>query len=122
MRAYEFINEGQYMPRVPPVPKHHSDPMTGIHKFTDEIDRIYMINRVMMAVASTDGKIKPNMQGSWVAKTNTAHPYTDVESDMLRLAYDAVGIDAEIHGDAGSHESEGVNSKSPVSPFKGYKK
>jgi hypothetical protein len=79
----------------------------------------------MMAVAQTDGKKKPDIDHeSWAAKHNTAHPYTEVEQDMLELAYDAAGIPfMDLNkGDLESKELPNVNKQSPIKPFKGYKK
>jgi hypothetical protein len=98
----------------------------GMHTFSDtNYDRGYDLNRVMMAVASTDGTTMPDMDGeSWNAKYNTAHPYSEVESDMLKLAYKAVGIPHKDHnhGDMRSQEMKSTNTQSVVKPFKGYKK
>ncbi len=122
MRANEFISEEKK--------GHLSDRQRmssrGLHTFSDtNYDRGYDLNRVMMAVASTDGTTMPDMDGeSWNAKYNTAHPYTEVESDMLKLAYRAVGLPHKDHnhGDMRSQELNGTNTQSIVKPFKGYKK
>lgn len=128
MRAKEFITEfknSQVVNRGK-LKKRQQEPSTGLHVFTDtNFDRIYMLNRVMMAVASADGIQKPVLDGeSWVGKRNTAHPYTEVESDMLKHAYDAVGIPHNDlnDGDLESRELKDTNTKSPIVPFKGYKK
>ena len=102
-------------------------PTVGINKFRDQqfADRVYELNRVMMAVASTDGKSKPNLEGeSWAAKQNTAHPYTEVEQNMLEIAFNAAGIPFQDlnKGDLKSRELPGTNHTSPIKPFKGYKK
>jgi hypothetical protein len=79
----------------------------------------------MMAVASTDGKTIPDLSSeSWVGKNNTAHPYTDVEQDMLKIAYEAAGIPFKDlnNGDLKSEELDSVSTESPIKPFKGYKR
>lgn len=125
MRAWEFITEGKK--KIQDSPEHHHEPMTGMHRFTDSnYDRFYLLNRVMMAAASTDGKIIPNVDdNSWASRHNTAHPYTKEEADKLKLAYKAAGVrmmDDMRDGDLSSTEPNGHNFTSPIKPFKGYKK
>lgn len=122
MRAKEFIIE-----RVIGKPtKRQRNSSRGMHVFAkSNFDRIYDLNRVMMAVASTDGVIVPKMdQSSWAGKSNTAHAYTKEEENMLKLAYETMGIEFSDlnNGDMNSDELASVNIKSPVNPFKGYKK
>jgi hypothetical protein len=79
----------------------------------------------MMAVAATDGEIEPEIdQESWVGKQNTAHPYTEVEQKMLKKAFKAAGVPFKDlnKGDLVSRELDSTHSKSPMNPFKGYKK
>jgi hypothetical protein len=83
-----------------------------------------MLNRVMMATAMADGINKPDIDSeSWVGKRSTAHPYTEVEQDMLKHAYEAVGVPYNDlnDGDLKSKEFPGTNTVSPIKPFKGYK-
>ena len=90
MRAKEFIKEQ----KVGKLSQRHQQSTKGLHVFANSnYDRTYDLNRVMMAVASTDGTFVPDMDGeSWAGKFNTAHAYTEVESDMLKQAYKAAGI------------------------------
>lgn len=121
MRAKEFISEQR---NKPSKRQHYSS--VGMVTFTDtNYDRTYDLNRVMMAVAATDGKIKPKLDGeSWAAKQNTAHPYTEAEQNMLEIAFNAAGIPYQDlnAGDLKSRELPGTNHISPIKPFKGYKK
>lgn len=122
MRAYEFIFEA----RNKPSPRQHYASV-GLNTFTDSnYDRHYLLNRVMMAAALTDGTFVPEFQrNSWSARQNTAHPYTKQEQDMLNMAYKAAGVpvvDDLNDGDLDSHELYGVNTESPMKPFKGYSK
>jgi hypothetical protein len=124
MRAWEFITEGK---KVPDSPEHHDGPMTGLHRFADSTyDRYYLLNRVMMAAASTDGKTMPDVDSdSWASRFNIAHPYTKEEADKLKLAYKAAGVkkfDDITKGDLSSTEPTGHNDTSPIKPFKGYKR
>ena len=126
MRAKEFIVEfkNDQVTNKGSLSKRQQQSTKGLHVFTDtNFDRIYMLNRVMMAVASADGIEKPVMDGeSWAGKRNTAHPYTDVEHKMLKHAYDAVGIPHNDlnDGDLESKELDDTNTVSPIKPFTGY--
>jgi hypothetical protein len=123
MRAKEFINEA----KKGKLSDHQQVATRGLNKFTDStFDRVYMLNRVMMAVASTDGKTYAQSPAeSWIGKYNSAHPYTKAEQDMLNMAYETVGIPKIEDLNKGNMESEELsdtNIQSPVKPFKGYKK
>lgn len=122
MRAWEFITEGK---KLPDSPNHHDGPMTGLHRFSDSAyDRVYLLNRVMMAAASTDGKTVPDIDSdSWASRYNIAHPYTKADQEKLMMAYKAAGVkkfDDLTSGDLTSTEPNGHNDVSPMKPFKGY--
>ena len=127
MRAKEFLTEfyNSQVKQTGKIRKRQQQSSTGLHIFTDtNYDRIYMLNRVMMAVASADGIEKPVIDSeSWAGKRSTAHPYTEVENQMLLHAYDAVGIPHNDlnNGDLESKELTDTNTQSPIKPFKGYK-
>jgi hypothetical protein len=117
MRAREFVGES----KAKAISKRNSQATRGLNKFRDPngYDRIYELNRVMMAVAATDGEIDPLVsQESWSGRFNTAHPYTKEEQKMLEKAYKAIG--SEHHdlnnGDMLSKELEDTQKKSPVAP------
>ncbi len=121
MRAKEFIvekKEGNIGRRYQPSTR-------GLHVFANSnYDRTYDLNRVMMAVAATDGTFVPEIdQESWAGKFNTSHAYTETEAEMLKQAYKAAGIKYKDlnNGDLDSEEMEGTNTVSPIKPFKGYK-
>ncbi len=121
MRAKEFISEQEGKPSKR---QHYST--VGLHIFTDSnYDRTYMLNRVMMAAASTDGTYDPDLESeSWAGKQNLAFPYTKADHDKLMRAYKATGVRFKDvnDGDMKSHELDSTNKLSPVKPFKGYKK
>jgi hypothetical protein len=123
MRAHEFITEQSDKGKVT---TRQQQSTVGLNVFAiSQYDRTYDLNRVMMAVASTDGKTIPDLSSeSWVGKNNTAHPYTDVEQDMLKIAYEAAGIPFKDlnNGDLKSEELDSVSTESPIKPFKGYKR
>ena len=121
MRAREFVAEA----KVGAVGKRRSAATRGLHKFRDETfaDRIYELNRVMMAVASTDGTFVPDIdQESWSGRHDIAAPYTKEEADMLKQAFKATGSwNQDLnHGDMESQEVPSTNKQSPVIAFKGY--
>lgn len=120
MRAREFIveREGQ-------IGKRRQWATRGLHKFKDADgrDRFYELNRVMMAAAMADGSNEISMpESSWVHNTNTAHPYSDVEQNMLKQAYRAVGSSyRDLNGgDMSSQELPSTNTQSVIRPFRGY--
>lgn len=122
MRASEFIAED----KVGGISKRLRFATRGLHKFRDQkfADRVYELNRVMMAVASNNGQefVNDLDSESWSGRHDVAAPYTKEEADMLKLAYDAVGSkhwDLN-HGDMESQEHPAVNSTSPIQGFKGY--
>ena len=124
MRASEFISES----KIGKISNRQQYATRGLNIFSkkiDSYDRLYDLNRLMMAVASSDG-VNPIVMDaeSWVGKHNTTHPYTKEEQDMLRLAYKAAGLAYKDlnNGDMDSEELPGTNAQSIVKPFKGYKR
>jgi hypothetical protein len=115
MRACEFIGES----KAAKISKRNSESTRGLQKFRDPngYDRIYELNRVMMAVAATDGEIDPHVsQESWSGRFNTAHPYTEAEKKMLEKAFKAIGSEHHDlnHGNMMSQELEDTQKNSPV--------
>lgn len=122
MRASEFISETR---TIKQPTKRQQNASVGMSKFRDPggYDRTYELNRIMMATACADGTTPLKIDAeSWSGRYNTAHPYTDVERDMLKQAYKAVGSDAEdFNGDdLLSQEMPNTNVTSPVTGFKGW--
>jgi hypothetical protein len=121
MRATEFVTESHNGV----ISKRNQNATVGLNKFRDKnfADRVYELNRVMMAVASTDGTFVPDVDGeSWAGRNNIAVPYTKEEQEMLKRAYEAVGSYNEDlnNGDLQSKEHPAVNTTSPMQAFKGY--
>ena len=121
MRAKEFLAEKHNGK----IGARRSQATVGLNKFRDEelADRVYELNRVMMAAASTDGTFVPNIDNeSWAGRYNVATPYTEVEQRMLEKAFQAVGTDYKDlnHGDLKSKEVKSTQINSPVQAFKGY--
>lgn len=123
MRANEFISEGQSVGRLS---KTKSYATVGLHKFVDpnRADRVYELNRIMMATAATDGTFVPEIDGeSWAGRYNIAAPYTEQEHNMLKMAYKAIGSEIKDlnHGDLRSQELPSTSTVSPVKAFRGYR-
>jgi len=122
MRANEFITED----KEGKLSKRLQYATRGLHKFRDRpfADRIYELNRVMMAVASNNGSEFVNELDaeSWSGRNDVAAPYTKEEADMLKLAYNVVGSKHwDLNkGDLESQEHPAVNKASPIQGFKGY--
>ena len=119
MRAQEFLIEKQ----TGKIGQRKSQATIGLIKFADVADRVYELNRVMMAVAATDGTFVPDTDHeSWAGRNNVAMPYTDVEQDMLEKAFQDIGSEYKDlnQGDLKSKELESTNKRSPVEAFKGY--
>lgn len=121
MRAQEFVTEDS----VGKMSKRQNQATVGLNKFRDNkfADRVYELNRVMMAVASTDGTFVPELDGeSWAGRHNIAAAYTQQEQQKLNMAYKAIGstyVDVN-HGDLRSQEHPAVHVTSPVKAFAGY--
>jgi hypothetical protein len=115
MRAREFIKEST----SGKLDSAKQNTSRGIHKFTDgeRWNSDYKAYRLGLTVASCDGVNVPDVDfESWVGRWKTAHPYTQVEADMLRLSYMAAEIEFEDlnHGDLKSQEPDDTNTQSPV--------
>lgn len=115
MRAQEFITEM----KVGKITKRQQQSSRGINTYGDSehVSGDYTSFKLGQALAMADGKGKIDIDGkSWHGKKKTAHPYTQVEQDMLKDAYKAVGADYTDlnHGDMSSKELEGTHTVSPV--------
>jgi hypothetical protein len=122
MRAREFIAE-EHRGKIS---KRLQNATVGLNKFRDKefADRVYELNRVMMAAACNDGNdfAQPVDAESWAGRNDIAAPYTEVEQRMLEKAYKAIGAKHwDLNkGDLKSQEHPAVNTKSPIQGFKGY--
>lgn len=121
MRAREFITE-----RAGKLGTRRQAATVGLNTFRDKerTNSDYTLNRVMMAAAMADGSGEPiDMDDkSWIGKRRSAHPYTQVEQDMLKQAYKAAGADWQDlnSGDMDSEEVPSTNTQSPIQGFQGY--
>ncbi len=115
MRAKEFIAER----KEGKLTKRQQNSTRGLHRYSDaeKADSGYVSFRVGMAAAMSDGKNKLDIDSkSWAGKKKTAHPYTQIEADMLKAAYEAAGANYEDlnHGDLNSDELDTTNKYGPV--------
>jgi hypothetical protein len=122
VRAQEFIAESDGNATIS---KRNQSGTRGLNTFSDgeRWNTDYTLNRVMMAAACTDGTFVPDIdKKSWFGKGKTAHPYTQEEQDMLKMAYKAAGAkwDDLNSGDMDSEEVPGTNTTSPLKGFQGY--
>ena len=126
MRAREFVSTKITETADVKISRRLQAGTRGLNVFSKKIDtydRLYDLNRLMMAVAGSDGVNPIKMDAeSWVGKHNTTHPYTPEEQDMLKLAYKAAGLEYKDlnKGDLDSEEMSEVNTVSPVKSFRGY--
>lgn len=116
MRAQEFVSEA----RDGKISKRAQQPSRGINVYGDKerVSGDYTAFKLGQALAMTDGSGKPiDIDAkSWHGKKKTAHPYTQVEQDMLNDAYKAVGASPENinKGDMRSMELDSTHTVSPV--------
>ncbi len=117
MRAREFITEAD----VGKIPREFEWASTGIHKFRDQggFDRTNHLYKVMQVAGCHDGRTKEAVKDfdreSWVGKYNTAHPYTEMEHNMVIGALKTIGADSgHIVSDHRSFEIPEVNRQSIV--------
>ena len=121
MRSREFVSEQ----KVGDIGQRKSVATVGLNKFRDKqyADRVYELNRVMMAVATTDGTNEATIDSeSWAGRNNVAAPYTKIEQKMLEKAFKALGSHHSDmnNGDLDSEELPSTNKQSPMQAFKGY--
>jgi hypothetical protein len=117
MKINEIITEGM----KGEYGEHHATAQNSSWRFRDVggYDRIYHLNRIMMAAAAADGvnrgPIQDFEQESWYEKYNTAFPYS--QGDDNQIASALATIDSEHHNASTfeqSHEPRFVYNKSPV--------
>lgn len=123
MRFREFVGEGLVKNSLKPRPDAEMA-MPAAHRVAGTADRTYDLNRIMMAAAMADGKSTPKMPvQSWAGKNNIAAPYTKLESDMLKHAYQATNAEwddaLKPNPQEQSLEDTSINTQSPV-PKKRY--
>ena len=119
MKINEVITEAS----VGKLTKRQQQPTRGLNKFTDgdHWNSDYTLYRLGLAVAATDGKSVPDTdKESWVGKWKVTAPYSDLDQEMLKKAYQAVGAKyTDVNkGDMRSQELKSTNKASPVAKKK----
>ena len=123
MRAQEFVTESHANAGSgfeTELNKDHDNVMKGASRSRDlgGYDRVYHMNRLMMAMAMHDGKGPHpvnSAHSTWFEKYNTMHPMTQEEDNMIRGAMKTVPTDGKhVSKFAKSKEAEGGNVSSPV--------
>jgi hypothetical protein len=120
MKVFEIISEQKTTSRR----KSHDNASQGAMRLRDVggYDRVYHMNRIMMATAMADGKSTKAVDSpadTWFEKYNTAHPYTEEEYNMLKAAMKTVPTDGKIISKFGkSVENDGTNATSIVAKRK----
>jgi hypothetical protein len=115
MRAKEFISET----KRGKLTKRQRESTRGLHIFDDggNFASDYSHYRLGLALACADGKTPPDVPArSWIGRKKTAHPYSELEQEMLLQSYKAVGLEYQDvnHGDLSSDELLTINTASPV--------
>jgi hypothetical protein len=123
MRAREFVSEGHPNAgtgHTSDLHGHHDNVMRGVSRSRDVggYDRIYHMNRLMMAMAMHDGKgTHPvdSAKDTWFEKYNTMHPMTQEEDNMIRGAMKTIPTDGQhVSKFSKSKEPDDVHRVSPV--------
>lgn len=119
MRAREFLSE---LSQTPAGKMHGQavDAGQGFTLFRDVggYDRVYHLNRMMMATAMADGQSNKPVDmpdSSWFEKYNIAFPFTDEEQMMVNQARATIPTDGgELEKRGNSKEPDDTNKVSPV--------
>ena len=126
MRATEFISEASAVKtshRTGKLNPEQEATMPRAHRFAGTADRVYDLNRAMMAVACSDGKSFPHHESdeeSWIGRNNMANPFTEQEHNMLHHAYKAIGVEIDDAVNHPNKEPDTIHKVSPVTGFAGY--
>lgn len=119
MKIAEIITEDNIVKNNTKPRRDDEAVMPAAHRVAGTADRTYDLNRIMMAVAAADGKTVPSIPvQSWAGKNNIAAPYSKLESDMLKHAYQATGAEwddaLKPNQDEKSLEPKEIHKVSPV--------
>jgi len=123
MRAIEFLQEERGL-RL----KHRKGKAPHVHQAASpghvRSKGYYDMYRATIAMAGMDADgHNENMPDpeSWIGGDGLISPFSDVERDMAKMAFAALGMASKEDGShTGSREPDGVNTESPVIGFKGY--
>ena len=112
MRALEFIVERKLKNRK-------ANPLSTMWNFPSMPgDSVYQIYRFGLTIANPDIEY---VEGPAAAQA-VVGAYTDEEDAMIQRAMKRTGHKGQLLTNKGSTEPEIVPTKSPIKPFKGYKR
>jgi hypothetical protein len=121
MRAKDFLSEvNNGKGYTTELHTDHDAVAKGVSRSRDigGYDRVYHMNRLMMAMAMADGQSTgpvKSAKDTWFEKYNTMHPMTQEEDNMIRAAMKTVPTDGQhITPFTKSEEPEGGNIQSVV--------
>jgi hypothetical protein len=123
MRATEFISEH----KTTEYDRETKNAEKGAYIARDVggYDRVYHMNRLMMAMAKADGKNTGPVDSpadTWFEKYNTLHPYTQEEDNMIKAGMATIPTDGrQIAPFSKSKESDDTHRSSPVPHNSGKK-
>jgi hypothetical protein len=116
MRLHEIMTEH----KVTEYDKETKNAEKGVYVARDVggYDRVYHMNRLMMAMAKADGKNTGPVDSpasTWFEKYNTLHPYTKEEDNMIKAGMATIPTDGrQIAPYSKSKESHDTHKASPV--------
>lgn len=121
MKVNEIVMERKL--KTGKIPKQYEKASTGLHTFSDaeRSNTDYTHYRLGLALAMSDGKNKLDIDPkTFYGKKHTAHPYTQVEADMLKQGYEAVGANHKDlnKGNLNSMEMDDTHKQSPTAKKK----
>lgn len=123
MRARDFLKEGGFnygraTLKRGEAPRNFKDSTVG----TIRNNGYYDLYRATLAMAGHPDNEHDVDPASWTGADGFVLTYTPEEHEMAKAAFKKIGLEFEDDAPGPSHESDAINSESPVKPFKGYKR
>lgn len=114
MRAKEFINEN----------RDRGKPLDAQEKVSPGVvytpDGYYDLYRATLIMGRAPDEMTDVDPYSWVTKLPVVVTYTEEERDMVKKAFQKLGVPFKEHMKQGSTEPDPINNVSPTKQFKGY--
>ncbi len=115
MRAKEFIKEARERGK----PLDAQEKVSPGAVFTP--DAFYDMYRAGVLMGRSPDEMSDIDAYSWITRRPMLVTYTEEERDMVRKAFNKLGIPFQEHIKQGSEEPDPVNTASPMKGFEGYK-